>query len=226
MTCNLPGPGSRRLSPVGPAGLICSPAPGFGDSTEGAATPARSRRPGGRPPGRTPAMIMPPEPRTHPAPRHAADEPTLPGVIGTGPAMREVYRTTRRVAPSRACVLIVGETGTGKELVARAIHDLSLRSSGPYIRVNCGALTESLLGERTVRPRQGLVHRRRREPHRPVRGRAHRQHLPGRDQQHLPQAPGQAPPRPPGGGVRARRRHQDLQGRHPVHRRDQPRPPG
>ena len=59
--------------------------------------------------------------------------------------MREVVRTTRQVAPSRACVLIVGETGTGKELIARAIHDLSPRSTGPYIRVNCGALTESLL---------------------------------------------------------------------------------
>jgi DNA-binding NtrC family response regulator len=59
--------------------------------------------------------------------------------------MREVVRITRQVAPSRACVLIVGETGTGKELVARAVHDLSPRYSGPYIRVNCGALTESLL---------------------------------------------------------------------------------
>ena len=78
------------------------------------------------------------------APRVGA-EPTLPGVIGESPAMREVSRTTRQVAPSRACVLIVGETGTGKELVARAIHDLSPRYTGPYIRVNCGALTESLL---------------------------------------------------------------------------------
>ncbi|MBX6315817.1 MAG: sigma-54-dependent Fis family transcriptional regulator [Isosphaeraceae bacterium] len=69
----------------------------------------------------------------------------LPGVIGISPAMREVVRATRQVAPSRACVLIVGETGTGKELIARAIHDLSPRQSGPYIRVNCGALTESLL---------------------------------------------------------------------------------
>jgi len=73
------------------------------------------------------------------------DEFSLPGLIGPSAAMREVARATRQVAPSRACVLIVGETGTGKELIARAIHDLSPRYSGPYIRVNCGALTESLL---------------------------------------------------------------------------------
>jgi DNA-binding NtrC family response regulator len=78
-------------------------------------------------------------------PPRAGDDLTLPGVIGVSPAMREVYRTTQRVARARACVLIVGETGTGKELIARAVHDLSPRSTGPYIRVNCGALTESLL---------------------------------------------------------------------------------
>jgi DNA-binding NtrC family response regulator len=72
-------------------------------------------------------------------------ELTLPGVIGCSPSLREVVRITHQVAPSRACVLIVGETGTGKELIARAVHDLSPRSTGPYIRVNCGALTESLL---------------------------------------------------------------------------------
>jgi DNA-binding NtrC family response regulator len=76
---------------------------------------------------------------------HTTDESTLPGVIGSSPALQEVIRTTRLVSPSRACVLIAGETGTGKELIARAIHDLSPRSTGPYIRVNCGALTESLL---------------------------------------------------------------------------------
>jgi two-component system response regulator AtoC len=78
-------------------------------------------------------------------PSPSSAEMSLPGVIGMGAAMREVAKTTRHVAPSRACVLIVGETGSGKELIARAIHDLSQRVSGPYIRVNCGALTESLL---------------------------------------------------------------------------------
>jgi Nif-specific regulatory protein len=73
------------------------------------------------------------------------DDAPLPEIVGASPAMREVYRLTRLVAPTRARVLLLGETGTGKELVARAIHRLSTRADGPYIRVNCGALSESLL---------------------------------------------------------------------------------
>jgi DNA-binding NtrC family response regulator len=69
----------------------------------------------------------------------------LEGVIGSSPAMLEVYRLTRRVAGRLTTVLLTGETGTGKELIARAIHELSPRSSGPFVRVNCGALSESLL---------------------------------------------------------------------------------
>jgi len=69
----------------------------------------------------------------------------LAEVIGDSAPMREVARLTRLVAPTQASVLLVGETGTGKELIARAIHDLSRRAEGPYVRVNCGALTESLL---------------------------------------------------------------------------------
>jgi DNA-binding NtrC family response regulator len=70
---------------------------------------------------------------------------SLNGLIGQSAAMREVYRVTRQVASSSATVMLTGETGTGKELVARAIHELSPRAAGPYIRVNCGALSESLL---------------------------------------------------------------------------------
>src|SRR5207237_9663722 len=69
----------------------------------------------------------------------------LPDIVGGSQAMRDVYRRTRLVAPPRASVLIVGETGTGKELIARSIHRLSPRADGPYVRVNCGALSESLL---------------------------------------------------------------------------------
>ncbi|MBM81935.1 MAG: sigma-54-dependent Fis family transcriptional regulator [Planctomycetaceae bacterium] len=69
----------------------------------------------------------------------------LNGMIGDGAAMREVYRLTNQVAQSTATVLLTGETGTGKELVARALHELSPVASGPFVRVNCGALSESLL---------------------------------------------------------------------------------
>src|SRR5262249_58426056 len=72
-------------------------------------------------------------------------EQELPGIVGTSPAMREVSRLTRLVAPTPASVLLVGETGTGKEMIARAVHKLSPRADGPYVRVNCGALAESLL---------------------------------------------------------------------------------
>jgi DNA-binding NtrC family response regulator len=69
----------------------------------------------------------------------------MAGLIGSGTAMQAVYAMTRRVAASNASVLLVGETGTGKELIAKAIHELSPRSTGPFVRVNCGALSESLL---------------------------------------------------------------------------------
>lgn len=59
--------------------------------------------------------------------------------------MEDVYQLTRRVAKSNASVLLLGETGTGKELIAGAIHKLSGRSTGPFVKVNCGALSESLL---------------------------------------------------------------------------------
>ncbi|MEN9554969.1 MAG: Transcriptional regulatory protein ZraR [Planctomycetota bacterium] len=67
------------------------------------------------------------------------------GLIGSSAPMLDVYRMTRKVAPTTATVLLTGETGTGKELIARALHELSPRATGPFIRVNCGALSESLL---------------------------------------------------------------------------------
>lgn len=69
----------------------------------------------------------------------------IEGLIGASDAMQDVYELTRLAARSSASVLLLGETGTGKELIASALHRLSDRASGPFVRVNCGALTESLL---------------------------------------------------------------------------------
>ena len=66
-------------------------------------------------------------------------------MVGASPPMEEVFRMVDRVARSDSTVMIYGESGTGKELVARAVHARSRRAEGPFVRVNCGALTESLL---------------------------------------------------------------------------------
>jgi len=69
----------------------------------------------------------------------------LPGMIGSSEAMQTVYRMVRLVAPRTTTVLIAGPTGTGKELVARAIHALSQRAGKPFVVVNCAAIPETLL---------------------------------------------------------------------------------
>jgi len=66
-------------------------------------------------------------------------------IVGDSPALREVFEVVQRAAPTRANVLILGESGTGKELIAQALHELSPRKDHPFVRVNCGALTETLL---------------------------------------------------------------------------------
>jgi len=72
-------------------------------------------------------------------------EPGRFGLIGRSPAMRELYFSIERVAPVDIPVLILGETGTGKELVARAIHAASERASGRFVALNCAAIPTSLL---------------------------------------------------------------------------------
>jgi transcriptional regulator with GAF, ATPase, and Fis domain len=68
-----------------------------------------------------------------------------PRIIGNSAALQEVLRLVRMVAPTDATVLIQGETGTGKELIAEAIHKSSERSSGPFVKVNCAAIPAGLL---------------------------------------------------------------------------------
>jgi DNA-binding NtrC family response regulator len=67
------------------------------------------------------------------------------GLLGRSPVMIGLYKEIARVAPTRSTILIVGESGAGKELVARSIHQHSTRSSGSFVALNCGALTETLL---------------------------------------------------------------------------------
>jgi DNA-binding NtrC family response regulator len=66
-------------------------------------------------------------------------------IIGTAPPMQRVFEIIDQVAPSKATVLITGESGTGKELVANAVHQRSPRASGPFVKLHCAALAESLL---------------------------------------------------------------------------------
>jgi transcriptional regulator with GAF, ATPase, and Fis domain len=66
-------------------------------------------------------------------------------IIGSSPTMLEVFRTVEKVATTDISVLITGETGTGKELIARALHDRSERAKKPFIVVNCGAIPENLI---------------------------------------------------------------------------------
>jgi two-component system response regulator HydG len=66
-------------------------------------------------------------------------------LLGTSPAMRRVYELLDRIADSNASVLITGETGTGKELVARALHERGRRKAGPFVAVDCASIPEPLL---------------------------------------------------------------------------------
>ncbi|OGV85007.1 MAG: hypothetical protein A2340_09885 [Lentisphaerae bacterium RIFOXYB12_FULL_60_10] len=90
-----------------------------------------------------------PLPSVSPSPRKLAppisEDPKLAHLIGNSSVMQSIRVQIHQLAPLDVPVLITGETGTGKELVARAIHDLSPRHKDPFIAVNCGAIAESLL---------------------------------------------------------------------------------
>jgi len=74
-----------------------------------------------------------------------AREPDAPDAVGDSPALQAVWALVNRTAPTNATVLIGGETGTGKELVARRLHQQSARASGPFVKVHCAALPDALL---------------------------------------------------------------------------------
>ena len=92
--------------------------------------------------GESTGSVKTTEPRPHPC---LVQAETIPGMIGQARAMQKLYRLVRAVAPRKTTVLITGETGTGKELVAHAIHQLSERADQPFVVVNCAAIPETLL---------------------------------------------------------------------------------
>lgn len=83
--------------------------------------------------------------RSSARPDPGVEEGPETSIIGRTPKMLEVYRAIARVAPTEASVLILGASGTGKELVARALHQHSARAQMPFVPVNCGALPENIL---------------------------------------------------------------------------------
>ena len=92
----------------------------------------------------------PPELARGPSPVFPLDESPRPehrfeGIIGCSQALREVFAQVKIVAPTDSTVLLLGETGTGKELVARALHNTSSRRDRPFVRVNCAAIPSGLL---------------------------------------------------------------------------------
>jgi DNA-binding NtrC family response regulator len=76
--------------------------------------------------------------------RHASGRPAAQGLVGRSPAFSRMLSRVLRVAPSGAAVMLLGETGTGKELVARVIHEASPRAQSPFVAVDCSGLTETL----------------------------------------------------------------------------------
>jgi DNA-binding NtrC family response regulator len=83
----------------------------------------------------------------------AAEGPSI--LIGSSPGMQAVHRLIATVAPTESTVLIMGETGTGKELVARTLYQQSLRAAMPFVPVNCGSLSESLVESELFGHRKG-----------------------------------------------------------------------
>ena len=117
--------------------------------------------------------------------RETVAEVARPGdLVGQSGPMRKIFDAIETVGPTDATVLVTGESGTGKELVARAIHHASPRRFHPLVVIHCGASDRDAARKRTLRTREGCLHRRAVPQERQVRNRRRRHGFPGRDWRH------------------------------------------
>ena len=146
-------------------------------------------------------------------------------IVGNSPAMQEVYKTVGKVAKADATVLITGDSGTGKELVAEALHFNSNRRSGPLVKVSCAALPETLLEAELFGHEKGsftgAMAQRRGRFEMADKGTIFLDEI-GENER---ADPDEAAPRPPGAEDRAHRLEPVDQGRHPHRLRDEQGPP-
>ncbi len=148
----------------------------------------------------------------------------LENVVGHDHRMLRIFDLVDSVADTRTTVLITGESGTGKSLIARAIHRRSPRRDKPFVEVACGALPETLLESELFGHVAGSFTGRDGRQDRQVHAGRRRHDLPRRDQHRQSQPAGEAAARAAGLRVRAGRRHQDVPRRFPRHPGHQRRP--
>ena len=145
-------------------------------------------------------------------------------IIGRSPAMQEIFATIERVAPTRATVLLAGESGVGKDLIARAIHFHSPRRDRPLVKINCTAMPENLMESELFGYEKGAFTGRQHHQARQVRAGRYGHGVPGRNRRRAGAHPGEAAARPAGARVRAPGQQRDAPHRRARDRRHQPGP--
>ena len=143
-------------------------------------------------------------------------------IIGKSRALRETMSKAEVVAGTDATVLLTGETGTGKELMARLIHNRSSRRDHTFVKLNCAAVPSGLMESRALRTRAGRIYGRGGHQSRALRVGAPGEPFSRRDWRHRAGPSAQAPPRPTGKGIRTAGKHEDAEGRRPSGCRHQP----